>query len=94
MSDAPLTAGGPGFLLIQMKKIIVGVPAQALITISETSDRTITLAREGSVEGLVLDIENVARLVYALRKMETQMRKRLDEVQDEQGQRSQPEKTK
>lgn len=80
--------------MIQMKKIIVGVPAQALITISETSDRTITLAREGSVEGLVLDIENVARLVYALRKMETQMRKRLDEVQDEQGQRSQPEKTK
>jgi hypothetical protein len=77
-----------------MKKIIVGVPAQALITISETSDRTITLAREGSVEGLVLDIENVARLVYALRKMEPQMRKRLDEVQDEQGQRSQPEKTK
>ena len=77
-----------------MKKIIVGVPAQALITISETSDRTITLAREGSVEGLVLDIENVARLVYALRKMETQMSKRLDEVQDEQGQRSQPEKIK
>lgn len=80
--------------MIQMKKIIVGVPAQALITITATSDRTITLAREGSFEGLVLDIENVARLVYALRKMETQMRKRLDEVQDEQGQRSEPEKTK
>jgi len=94
LSDAPLTVGGPGFLLVQMKKIIVGVPAQALITISATSDRTMTLAREGSVDGLILDVENVERLVYSLRSMEARMRKHLEEMQDAEEQRPEPRKTK
>jgi hypothetical protein len=77
-----------------MKKIIVGVPAQALITISATSDRTMTLAREGSADGLILDVENVERLVYSLRSMEARMRKRLDEIQDAEEQPREPRKTK
>jgi hypothetical protein len=77
-----------------MKKIIVGVPAQALITISATSDRTMTLAREGSVDGLILDVENVERLVYSLRSMEARMRKHLEEMQDAEEQRPEPRKTK
>ena len=53
-----------------------------------------TLAREGSVDGLILDVENVERLVYSLRSMEARMRKHLEEMQDAEEQRPEPRKTK
>lgn len=77
-----------------MNNTIVGVPEQRKINIIASGNRTMTLAWEGSVIGLSLDIENVDRLVHALRTMESRMKKRLDEMQDAEERNAEPRKTK